>query len=140
MAKYDLKKMDSGCLQLLSEAIKQKYQSMIGDLISVSRASSSFNYVSNKNSIPTEQKRINYQNQQKRETQSKGFDIIFTSNTGLELKSILDEEGRRVKAQMQEEYLNQEELKAEKDKKGETDKQATANAEDDQAQEEGGAG
>jgi hypothetical protein len=32
---------------------------------------------------------------------------------------------------MQEEYLNQEELKAEKDKKGETEKQTTGNAEDD---------
>mmetsp|Transcript_1693 Transcript_1693/g.1618 ORF Transcript_1693/g.1618 Transcript_1693/m.1618 type:complete len:214 (-) Transcript_1693:528-1169(-) len=115
MSKYDLKKLDSGCLQLFNDAIKQKYSSMVNELIQISRSSASFNYVYNKQSLPGECKRVNYKVQEKVETQKGAFEVTFTSNHGLEFKNVLEEEERQAKMLMQEQFQSQEEAKKEED-------------------------
>jgi hypothetical protein len=48
MAKYGLKTMDSDVIEMLSEAIKQKYTTIITDLIDTSRIHHSTAYLSQK--------------------------------------------------------------------------------------------
>ena len=52
MSKYGLKNMDMDVMEMLSDAIKQKYTTIITDLIDVSRSHHSTAYLSQKQSIP----------------------------------------------------------------------------------------
>jgi len=52
MSKYGIKSMDADVLEMLSDAIKQKYTTIITDLIDISRCHHSTAYLSQKQSVP----------------------------------------------------------------------------------------
>ena len=54
MSKFGIKNMDSEVMEMLSDAIKQKYTTIITDLIDISRSHHSTAYLSQKQSLPQE--------------------------------------------------------------------------------------
>jgi hypothetical protein len=61
------------------------------------------NYLSHKQSLPLEQKSIHFYNSSSNESKN-NVDLICTSNAGLEIRTLVEEESNRLKKQMQEEY------------------------------------
>jgi hypothetical protein len=54
--------MDPEILFVLSDAMKNKFTQIIKDLISISRSSHSYSYLTHKNSLPREVAEVNFYN------------------------------------------------------------------------------
>jgi quinolinate synthase len=54
------------------------------------------NYLSHKQSLPLEQKSIHFYNSSSNESKN-NVDLICTSNAGLEIRSLVEEESNRLK-------------------------------------------
>ena len=63
MRKYGIQHMDPDVLFLISDALKNKYSSIIQELIDISRSSQSNSYLSSKSSMPKEITEVHVHNQ-----------------------------------------------------------------------------
>lgn len=100
MSKYGLREMDEEVIEMVSNAMKLKYTNMLTDLIEISRSHHSAAYLSQKQSLPLEVTQIHAFNlsgrdAQKRPSEIAKFELMCTTNTQLEMKSILEVEAHK---------------------------------------------